>query len=61
MRSFIDSLRARLRIFEGIEEVLGEEASEQVKVAARNLRKRIVLEQDREALANAGLAVFKAD
>ena len=61
MRPLIDSLRSRLRIYEGIKEILGEETSEQVEMAARNLRKRIVLEQDRQTMADAGLAVFKVN
>lgn len=61
MRPLVDSLRSRLRIYEGIKEILGEETSEQVKQAAQNLRKRISLEQDRQTMANAGLPVFKEE
>lgn len=55
----LSELRRRLEIFQGIIDALGEDADEQTRLAAKNLRKRIVLEQDREALANAGLPVLK--
>lgn len=59
MSRLIKNLRFRLEVYKGIIDVLGEETDERVVSAARNVRKRLVLEQDREALANAGAPVLK--